>query len=467
LLNATVAVRRLRSRLRGDGNGPQPRVESPHPPGLAFARRADAALRAASRRPAAPASADPAARPARTPAALLRRLESPERLVPVLVAAFLLVASVTAVPGLATGATGATGATRGAGAAPRLVVGGGTGAETGAGAGVGVDAGVDAGLLGPNDGTGTDPGIGYDETAANVALGQQLTDGAPDVAGQFLPDGTLLKPVVVDATVEDGSGQLRSYKVRSGDTLTGIASRTGVSMMTIWWANKLKAKDDLKIGQTLVIPPVNGVVRTVKAGDTLASVAAAAKVDAADIVATNGLTDETLVIGQVLIIPGARGAPIPTPRPTRRPEVRVATVSRPSSSHSSARAPAEYAGGAFAWPVAGGYISQYASAGHPALDIAADYGTAVLAAASGTVIFAGWKSNGGGYQVWIAHGGGLYTTYNHMSSIATSYGDQVGRGSFIGRVGTSGWATGPHLHFEVWHGEIWGGGYRVNPMGYL
>ena len=453
MLNATVAARRLRLRLRGDGNGPASRVESPHRPGLGLARRADAALRTASRRPTTPAAADPAARPARTPAALLRRLESPERLVPVLVAAFLLVASVTAVPGLAMGATGAT---HGAGIAPRLVAGG------------GMDAGVDAGPFGPNDGAGTDPGIGFDERAASVALGQEAIDGAPDVAGQFLADGTLLKPVVVDATVEDGRDQLRSYKVRSGDTLTGIASRTGVSMMTIWWANKLKSKDDLKVGQVLVIPPVNGVVVTVRAGDTLASVAAAEKVDAADIVDTNALTDETLVIGQVLILPGARGAPIPTPKPTRRPVVRVATVSRPSSSsRSSARAPAQYAGGAFAWPVAGGYISQYSHSSHPALDIAADYGTGIRAAAAGTVIFAGWKSNGGGYQVWIAHGGDLTTTYNHMSSIAVSYGERVGDGEFIGRIGTSGWSTGPHLHFEVWRGDPWAGGYRVNPLSYL
>ncbi len=459
MLNATVAARRLRSRLRGDGNGPASRVETPHRPGLGLAHRADAALRAASRRPVAEASARRAARPARTPAALLRRIESPERLVPILVAAFLLVASVTAVPGLAGGATGAT---DGAGFAPRLVVGGGSGLN--------VDAGPDAdtGLFGPNDGAGTDPRLGSDETATSVALGQGSTGGASDVASQFLADGTLLKPVVVDPTVEDGRDQLRSYTVRSGDTLTGIASRTGVSMMTIWWANKLKSKDDLKIGQVLVIPPVNGVVVTVKAGDTLDAVAAAEKVSAADIVETNALTDETLVLGQVLIIPGARGEPIPTPRPTRRPVVQVATVSRPSTNgRTTTHPPAQYSGGAFAWPVAGGYISQYFHSGHPALDIAADYGTGVHAAAAGTVVFAGWKSNGGGYQVWIAHGGGLYTTYNHMSSIAVSYGEGVGRDDFIGRVGTSGWATGPHLHFEVWDGEVWGGGYRVNPLSYL
>jgi len=467
LLNATVAARRLRLRLHGDGNGPDSRAESPHRPGLGLARRADAALHAASRRLAAKASTAPAARRARTPAALLRRFESPERLVPVLVAGFLLVASVTAVPGLAGGGTGAT---TGAGAAPRLVVGGDVGPNADGGV-PGPD--VDAGVLGPNDGAGTDPGLGLDETAARLFLGQEATDSAPDVGGQFLADGTLLKPVVVDTTVEDGRSQLRTYKVRSGDTLTGIAGRTGVSMMTIWWANKLKSKDDLKVGQVLVIPPVNGLVVTVKTGDTLASVAAAEKVNAADIIETNALTDETLVIGQVLIIPGARGDFIPTPKPTKRPVVRVATVSRPSTTTRSTtrttttRPPVQYSGGAFAWPVAGGYISQYFHSGHPAIDIAADYGTGVKAAAAGTVIYAGWKNNGGGYQVWIAHGSGLYSTYNHMSAVAVSRGAHVGRGTFIGRIGTSGWATGPHLHFEVWRGEIWSGGYRVNPLSYL
>ena len=86
---------------------------------------------------------------------------------------------------------------------------------------------------------------------------------------------------------------------------------------------------------------------------------------------------------------------------------------------------------------------------------------------AGTVIYAGWKNNGGGYQVWIAHGSGLYTTYNHMSTVAVSRGERVGRGTFIGRIGSSGWATGPHVHFEVWRGEIWSSGYRVNPLGYL
>lgn len=122
-----------------------------------------------------------------------------------------------------------------------------------------------------------------------------------------------------------------------------------------------------------------------------------------------------------------------------------------------------------AWPVSGGgnYVSQYFRYGHYGLDIAADYGSTVRAAAGGTVIFAGWKNNGGGYQVWIAHGSGLYTTYNHMSGVSVGRGQSVGKGQRVGRLGQTGYATGPHLHFEVWRGAIWNGGDRVNPLGYL
>ncbi len=123
--------------------------------------------------------------------------------------------------------------------------------------------------------------------------------------------------------------------------------------------------------------------------------------------------------------------------------------------------------GRMTWPVPGGYISQYFSYWHPALDIANDYGSPIVAAASGRVINAGWVSGGGGLAVYISDGNNIYTTYNHMSSVAVYVGQYVARGQFIGRVGTSGAATGPHCHFEVWIGPIWAGGYRVNPLNYL
>jgi murein DD-endopeptidase MepM/ murein hydrolase activator NlpD len=119
------------------------------------------------------------------------------------------------------------------------------------------------------------------------------------------------------------------------------------------------------------------------------------------------------------------------------------------------------------WPVSGGHISQYFGYGHYAIDIAAPYGTSVAAAAGGRVSFAGWRNNGGGYQVWISHGSGVYSTYNHLSGVSVGGGAYVNRGQRVGRVGATGWATGPHLHFEVWIGPVWAGGYRVNPLNYL
>jgi murein DD-endopeptidase MepM/ murein hydrolase activator NlpD len=290
--------------------------------------------------------------------------------------------------------------------------------------------------------------------------------GGADVQPQdgFADDGTIYKPVAVNTTVQDGKELLQTYTVQAGDTLTGIASRHGVSMMTVWWANKLTSKDDLHVGQKLVIPPVNGIVVTVRDVDTLESLAARYKVDPAEILAVNGLDDPNLIIGQTLTLPDAVGAPIPTPKPVAR-----SSGGGGGGGSCDCSGPSTYSGGAFDWPVVGGdnYISQHFHYGHYGLDIAADYGSRVRATGAGRVVFAGWKSNGGGYQVWVAHGSGLYTTYNHMSTITVSSGESVAEGEQVGRIGASGRATGPHLHLEVWVGAPWNGGYRVNPLKYL
>jgi murein DD-endopeptidase MepM/ murein hydrolase activator NlpD len=292
----------------------------------------------------------------------------------------------------------------------------------------------------------------------------QLTQ-ASIVEGPFLDDGTLLKPVAVNTSVADGSALIRTYKVKAGDTLAGIAAKFDVSTMTLWWANKLKAKNALVRGQELKIPPVSGLVIEVKTTDTLASLARRYKVAEDEILATNQLEDPHLVVGQVLVLPDAKGAPIATkPRPSRAP-VRSGTSG--SSGGSPVRAPRTYSGGNFLWPTTSHHISQYFHYGHYAIDIDGNTGDPIWAAAAGTVTFSGWKNNGGGYQVWISHGSGLYTTYNHMSSVSVARGQHVSRGQRVGRMGATGFATGSHLHFEVWKGPIWNGGTRVNPLAYL
>jgi murein DD-endopeptidase MepM/ murein hydrolase activator NlpD len=297
-------------------------------------------------------------------------------------------------------------------------------------------------------------GAQYDPAELAGLLG---LDTASGLTSEYVDDGTLYKPVAVDTSIQSASDMLRHYTVRSGDTLTGIASRYDVSMMTIWWANHLTAKDQLHVGQRLVIPPVNGLVVTVKAGDTLDTLAAHYKVTADAIVAANELTDTNLIVGEVLVMPGAKGAPIPTPK--------VTTVAKSSGSRSSSSGTSSYTSGTWHWPVIGGgnYVSQYFWSGHPAVDIAAQYGTPIVAPRGGTVIHAGWSSDGCGYNVKMSIGGGLYLEMCHMSAVRVSVGQAVAKGQQIGNVGQSGWATGPHVHVAVWVGYPWkSSSYRIN-----
>ena len=123
-----------------------------------------------------------------------------------------------------------------------------------------------------------------------------------------------------------------------------------------------------------------------------------------------------------------------------------------------------------AWPVANRYswVSQGYHSYHKADDIASYSGTRVVPMRSGKVVFAGWKKNCGGYQVWVSHGNGLYSAYYHLRSEAVSKGQWVTKSTTtLGRVGSSGCASGAHLHFEVWRGMVWDGGQRVNPLNYL
>ena len=123
---------------------------------------------------------------------------------------------------------------------------------------------------------------------------------------------------------------------------------------------------------------------------------------------------------------------------------------------------------ALLWPVPGEVTSGYGWRIHPifhtpefhtGIDIAAPWGTPILAPADGMVIFTGWMP-ANGLLVILAHGNGLSTTYSHLSSTEVSPGERVRRGEAIARIGSSGWSTGPHLFFEVREG-----GRPVDPLG--
>jgi murein DD-endopeptidase MepM/ murein hydrolase activator NlpD len=126
---------------------------------------------------------------------------------------------------------------------------------------------------------------------------------------------------------------------------------------------------------------------------------------------------------------------------------------------------------AASWPVANRYswVSQGYHLTHKAYDLASYSGTPIVPMRSGRVVFAGWKNNCGGYQVWVSHGNGLYSAYYHMLSVSSYKGEYVTASvTRLGKVGMSGCATGPHVHMEVWRGYPWASGsYRVNPWNYI
>lgn len=148
----------------------------------------------------------------------------------------------------------------------------------------------------------------------------------------------------------------------------------------------------------------------------------------------------------------------------------VANMIRRSQMSSAGYSGTPAGAGGMIWPISGPITSEFGWRTHPifgtarfhsGLDIGGDYGMPIYAAASGTVIYAGWIS-GYGNAVIIDHGGGVTTLYGHNDSLNVSEGENVAQGQVIAMCGSTGNSTGPHCHFEVREN-----GEPVSPYGYL
>ncbi len=243
--------------------------------------------------------------------------------------------------------------------------------------------------------------------------------------------------------------EIVTYVVRPGDTTESIAQKFGLKPTTLMWSNPEveKAPDLLRIGQVLTILPIDGVYHTVKAGDTLESLAEKYSVSVEAIIACpfNTIAESgDLRVGQKLIIPGGT-------KPYTMRQVTAYQGPTPDVSGS----------GRFRWPTSG-VLTQGYWYGHRAIDIGAAIGTAILAADDGYVSFAGWTDIGYGYLIVIDHANGYQTYYAHLSNIFVTEGSPVKAGDVIGAMGSTGNSTGPHLHFEIRYN-----GYPTNPLIYL
>ncbi len=257
---------------------------------------------------------------------------------------------------------------------------------------------------------------------------------------------------------------IEQYTIQPGDNLYSIADAFGISVWTLVWANRVTLMDApwlIQPGITLVIPPVNGVYHLVQEGDTVESIAAQYEVEPAALYNEwNDLADnQRLLAGQQLMVVGGQGEDIeltPPPPPPRYATAGAAAYSSGICNGVSFSGPG--ANGWFILPtgstrVSGWYFGDGRNPGHIGLDYGCHLGDPLYAADNGVVTIAGW--NGGyGILIEINHGNGFVTRYGHLSDLVVGCGQSVYQGQLIGYCGSTGWSTGPHLHYEIRYGGV-------------
>lgn len=234
------------------------------------------------------------------------------------------------------------------------------------------------------------------------------------------------------------------YVVQPGDTPSSVAESFQISLETLFWANDLTRSSQLKVGQKLIILPVDGVLHHVKDGDTISSIAKTYQADIERILAFNDLSSEgDIYIGDILIIPGGK-------MPPRVPKA----ISQPTQ--------VAVADSYFLYPLGGPRIRTQGLHWYNAVDLKGECGDPIYAVAEGRVLKVAttsstskWALQGAGNHLTILHPNGVVTYYGHLAASLVAPGQEVTRGQRIatvgGRPGTpgAGLSTGCHLHFGV------------------
>ncbi|THF70736.1 M23 family metallopeptidase [Deinococcus sp. Arct2-2] len=264
---------------------------------------------------------------------------------------------------------------------------------------------------------------------------------------------------LISASVLGGAAlAATSYRVKSGDTLSGIAVRAGVTVAQLRAANPaLRDADSVQAGRVLTLPGrvLPATRYRVKEGENLTVIAQRVGLTLTQLVRANPnyAGGKPVWVGAVIQIPARTVAA----RPVAARTGTTATV-RPAAIRVDPVAPAS--SGAWLWPIAGHRFvsSDYGSRVidgvrelHYGIDIVAPTGTLVRAARSGRVLESrpdfdrGW-----GWTVVMQHPDGWITRYAHLSANLVKQGELVVRGQPVGKVGNTGRSTGPHLHFGTY-----------------
>lgn len=277
-----------------------------------------------------------------------------------------------------------------------------------------------------------------DDDELLIAQSLALEEGETVVA-QDLPEDT--NQDTVNLTYQ-------TYRVKSGDMIGFIADRYGVTQDTIISINNIKQSRLIQVGQYLKIPSMPGILYSTKSkGETPETIAEKYKVDAEKCALVNNISVDTeLESGVSIFIPDAQ-----LDWATRQ-EINGDLFRRPLRAR-------YYLSSYYGWrdsPFNTGKRSF-----HTGIDMACSTGTPIYPAMDGLVTAAGYNATYGNYVI-VQHHSGYKTLYGHMSKITCKKGNFVYTTTQIGKVGSTGLSTGPHLHFTVYKN-----GKTVNPLGLL
>ncbi len=268
------------------------------------------------------------------------------------------------------------------------------------------------------------------------ALYALLVPDVPDVPPSGMPPSDM-------PPVNLASLKVSSYRTQPGDTLSRIASRFHLNVDTIVSWNGIRDARALAAGTSLSIPNTDGLKYVVRRGDTLQGISHSLGVDFNSVLDWNRLASSVISPGQPLFVPGARMNPNELNR---------------------------ILGDMFQWPVVGRISSYFGERPDPftgmpnyhnGVDIVNKPGTPILASMAGTVADVGFNYNYGNYVI-LKHAGSYQTLYGHMIRYVVTRGEKVQQGEKIGELGTTGYSTGPHVHFSIFHD-----GQPVDPMRFL
>jgi murein DD-endopeptidase MepM/ murein hydrolase activator NlpD len=292
-------------------------------------------------------------------------------------------------------------------------------------------------------GVSVDDLLAANSLASPNAVYPGLVVRVPSTDTQPVPASSAATP----ATTTENTGG-RTYTVKMGDTLSQIAVSYSVTVDGLVAANGLLRADRIYVGEIINIPEAGATARAypaqtavshrVKTGETLSGIALLYGVTVHSLAVANGIENPArIVVGTVLSVPSAQAG---------SNSVAYASVGDGLCTDVELT---QTGTGYFIRPTHGYVVSQPFLAWHSGIDLAVDTGTDVYAADGGTVVFSGWNTAGYGNLIVLDHNNGWRTYYAHLSKIDVGCGQWIPRGSIIGQVGSTGNSTGPHLHFEM------------------